>query len=218
MIVGCTNKNAEKARENPAASRAGNIRFHESFNQRLWHPVISDEILAYFGILIYMGIHREPHVNHYWNIRAKKVRSTSSYATQWVRLGGIRSIDIYMSGILLRTRLPSSDKMAKKHALMRKLTILRSFSYHLFNDTGSLAQISLLMSASKALLAELVTPLTYQQSLFQLGSKFGSLRIRDMFLISSGMSKATRKIKGLRDFGLRGRKKDFLRRKPLCLN
>jgi hypothetical protein len=72
LIVQCTNKNAEKARENPVASRAGNIRFHQSLNQRLWHPVTSNEILAYFGILIYMGVYREPHINTYWNIRPKK--------------------------------------------------------------------------------------------------------------------------------------------------
>jgi Transposase IS4 len=72
LIVQCTNRNAEKARADPAASRAANIHFHESLNQRLWRPVTSDEILAYFGIRIYMGIYGVPHIVDYWNTRAKR--------------------------------------------------------------------------------------------------------------------------------------------------
>ncbi len=66
-IVRCTNLNAERVRVDPVTTRAKNIRFHESLNQRIWKPVTSDEILAYLGILIYMGIHVEPHINDYWN-------------------------------------------------------------------------------------------------------------------------------------------------------
>jgi len=66
-IVQCTNINAEKVRADPATSRAQNIRFHDSYNQRPWKPVTSSEILAYLGIIIYMGVHIEPHINNYWN-------------------------------------------------------------------------------------------------------------------------------------------------------
>jgi hypothetical protein len=66
-IVRCTNLNAERVRADPVATRAKNIRFHESLNQRIWKPVTSDEILTYLGILIYMGIHIEPYINNYWN-------------------------------------------------------------------------------------------------------------------------------------------------------
>src|SRR5947207_430888 len=66
-IVQCTNINAEKVRADPAALRAQNIRFHNSYNQRPWKPVTSSEILAYLGIIIYMGVHIEPHINDYWN-------------------------------------------------------------------------------------------------------------------------------------------------------
>jgi hypothetical protein len=66
-IVRCTNLNAEKVRVDPVATRAKNIRFHDSLNQLPWKPVTSSEILAYLGILIYMGIHVEPHINDYWN-------------------------------------------------------------------------------------------------------------------------------------------------------
>jgi hypothetical protein len=66
-IVRCTNLNAERVRVDPVASRAKNIRFHDSLNQLPWKSVTSSEILAYLGILIYMGIHVEPHINDYWN-------------------------------------------------------------------------------------------------------------------------------------------------------
>src|SRR5947207_10005614 len=60
-IVQCTNINAENVRADPVASRAPNIRFHNSCNQLPWKPVTPSEILAYLGISIYMGIHTEPH-------------------------------------------------------------------------------------------------------------------------------------------------------------
>jgi hypothetical protein len=66
-IVRCTNLNAKRAREDPVAARAKNIQFHDTLNQHCWKPVTSSEILAYLGILTYMGIHVEPHVNDYWN-------------------------------------------------------------------------------------------------------------------------------------------------------
>ena len=66
-IVRCTNLNAEKVRVDPVATRAKNIRFHDSLNQLPWKPVTSSEILAYLGILIYMGIHVEPEIDDYWN-------------------------------------------------------------------------------------------------------------------------------------------------------
>jgi hypothetical protein len=66
-IVRCTNINAESTRADPVTSRAQNIRFHDSHNQLPWKSVTSSEILAYLGILIYMGIHVEPHINDYWN-------------------------------------------------------------------------------------------------------------------------------------------------------
>src|SRR5271156_5859699 len=66
-IVRCTNLNAERVRVDPVTARAKNIRFHDSLNQLSWKPVTSSDILAYFGILIYMGIHVEPYINDYWN-------------------------------------------------------------------------------------------------------------------------------------------------------
>jgi hypothetical protein len=66
-IVRCTNLNAERVRVDPVTTRAKNIRFHDSLNQLPWKPVTPYEILVYFGILIYMGIHVEPHINNYWN-------------------------------------------------------------------------------------------------------------------------------------------------------
>jgi hypothetical protein len=66
-IVRCTNLNAESVRVDPVAARSKNVRFHDSLNQTPWKPVTSYEILAYLGILIYMGIHIEPHINDYWN-------------------------------------------------------------------------------------------------------------------------------------------------------
>jgi hypothetical protein len=54
-IVQCTNINAESVRADPD-------------NECPWKPVTSSEILAYLGILIYMGIHIAPHIDNYWNI------------------------------------------------------------------------------------------------------------------------------------------------------
>jgi len=67
LIVRCTNLNAERARVDPVTSRALNIRFHDSLNQKPWKPVTSYDILTYLGIQIYMAIHIEPHINDYWN-------------------------------------------------------------------------------------------------------------------------------------------------------
>jgi hypothetical protein len=66
-IVRCTNINAEEVRVDPVATRAKNIRCHDSLDQLPWKPVTSSEILAYLGILVYMGIHVAPHINDYWN-------------------------------------------------------------------------------------------------------------------------------------------------------
>jgi len=68
-IVRCTNVNAESVRVHPVNSRAQNIRFHDSYNQLPWKPVTSSEILAYLGILIYMGIYTTPNINDYWNTK-----------------------------------------------------------------------------------------------------------------------------------------------------
>ena len=87
-IVQCTNTNAERVRMDPAASRAQNIRFKTSCNQRSWKPVTSPEILAYLGIFIYMGINIQPHIDNYWNTENKSrpfhalVRDTMSQ-TRW---------------------------------------------------------------------------------------------------------------------------------------
>ncbi len=66
-IIQCTNVNIESVRADPVASRAQNIQFHNSYNQLPWKPATSSEILVYLRILIYMGIHPEPHINDYWN-------------------------------------------------------------------------------------------------------------------------------------------------------
>ena len=70
-IVRCTNINAESVRADPVTSRAQNSRFHDSYNQLPWKPVTSSEILAFLGILIYMGIYPMPRINGYWNIKKK---------------------------------------------------------------------------------------------------------------------------------------------------
>ena len=70
-IIQCTNSNAENIRTDPASSRAQNIPFHDSYNQAPWKPVTPSEILAYLGIVIYMGIHIEIHVHDYWNAKKR---------------------------------------------------------------------------------------------------------------------------------------------------
>jgi hypothetical protein len=90
-IIQCINTNAERIRANPVASRAKNIRFKNSHNQSPWKPVTSSEILAYLGILIYMGIYPQPHINQYWNTQRKLrprhdfVRDTMS-KTRWKQI------------------------------------------------------------------------------------------------------------------------------------
>jgi hypothetical protein len=90
-IVRCTNVNAESVRADPVNSRAPNIRFHDSYNQLPWKPVTSSEILAYLGILVYMGIHVEPHVNDYWSTDVERgpvhhpIRNTMS-RTRWTQI------------------------------------------------------------------------------------------------------------------------------------
>src|SRR5947207_10293840 len=70
-IIQCTNVNAESVRADTLTSRAQNVRFRNPYKQRPWKPVTSSKILAYLGILIYMGIHIKPHINHYWNTDSK---------------------------------------------------------------------------------------------------------------------------------------------------
>ena len=64
-IVRCTNLNAERIRMDLVATRAKNIRGHDSLNQLPWKSVTTSELLVYLGILIYMGIHVEPHIDDY---------------------------------------------------------------------------------------------------------------------------------------------------------
>jgi len=33
----------------------------------VWKPTSREELLAYFGILLYMGVHIEPATEDYWN-------------------------------------------------------------------------------------------------------------------------------------------------------
>src|SRR6266513_1082198 len=70
-IIQCTNVNTESIRADPVTSRASNIRFYDSYNQISCKPVTSSEILAYLGILIYIGIHTEPYISSYWNTNEK---------------------------------------------------------------------------------------------------------------------------------------------------
>ena len=72
LIVECTNLNAERTRSDPLAFRAKNIRFRDSPNQKPWRPITADEVLAFLGIQIYMGIHKEPLIANYWNTRTNK--------------------------------------------------------------------------------------------------------------------------------------------------
>jgi len=52
ILVDCTNSNATTQRD-------------VSIKQRDWEPVIRYDILSYLGILIWMGIHREPQQRMY---------------------------------------------------------------------------------------------------------------------------------------------------------
>ena len=64
-IIQCTNVNTGSVWADTLTSRAQNVWFRNPYKQRPWKPVTSSEILAYLGILIYMGIHIEPHIDHY---------------------------------------------------------------------------------------------------------------------------------------------------------
>src|SRR5579871_5743256 len=90
LIVQCTNLNAERVRANPVTARAQNVRLHDSFNQKSWKPVTRSDILAYLGILIYMGIHVEPHLEDYWTTKEgdpihSSVRNTMGQ-TRWSQI------------------------------------------------------------------------------------------------------------------------------------
>src|SRR3982751_4335010 len=61
IIVRCTNSNAARKREEFINSSEGGT-------QRPWKSVNRLEILSYIGIILYMGIHIEPHQDMYWNI------------------------------------------------------------------------------------------------------------------------------------------------------
>ena len=86
-IVRCINVNAENIWADPVTLRAQNIQFHNSYNQLPWKPVTSSEILAFLGVLIYMGIYTTPKINDYWNTKKpglihNSVRETMSQ-TRW---------------------------------------------------------------------------------------------------------------------------------------
>ena len=59
----------------------------DSYNQLPWKPVTSSEILAYLGILIYMGIHIKPHISNYWNTdkEASPVSDVIGLDWSWIR-------------------------------------------------------------------------------------------------------------------------------------
>jgi len=55
---------AENTNLYAAANNAPTIR--TPTNSRYWWPTSKDEIRVLFGVLIYMGIHREPNYKIYW--------------------------------------------------------------------------------------------------------------------------------------------------------
>jgi hypothetical protein len=67
LIVQSTNSHAKRVRECHIVPRADNPRFDDSFDQEPWKPVTPDEILAFLGMVIYMRLHVEPHIDDYWN-------------------------------------------------------------------------------------------------------------------------------------------------------
>jgi Transposase IS4 len=76
LIVQCTNQNAALQRKIYLAQPIRGL-------QRPWQLVNRTEILAYLGILIYMGLHIEPHPSDYWNTQTGRpihtpVRQTMS--------------------------------------------------------------------------------------------------------------------------------------------
>lgn len=60
IIIHCTNTNAERIQLCEAVPNS-------TTKKRPWEPVNRSEILAYIGIIIYMGIHISPHQEMYWN-------------------------------------------------------------------------------------------------------------------------------------------------------
>jgi hypothetical protein len=65
LMVNCTNENAkiQRAQYTQATFRG---------SQRPWISVDRSDMLTYLGIIIYMGIHIEPHQNMYWNTHEDK--------------------------------------------------------------------------------------------------------------------------------------------------
>ena len=58
-----------------------NQRLNKEERVRAWHPLNSVELQVFIGVIIYMGVHREPDINWYWNTEIAKgpIHSIPSY-------------------------------------------------------------------------------------------------------------------------------------------
>jgi Transposase IS4 len=145
-IVRCTNLNAEKARDDPTASRPKNCRFHNSSNRLAWKPVTSNEILAY--IISEFLFTWEFILSLTSMITGTStemiIRLISLCVKQWVSRDRLESIDIFVFGILPQTAL---EDLAQEHDHTRKLVRLPGFSFLPFSVIGDLDQVLPSMSA-----------------------------------------------------------------------
>jgi Transposase IS4 len=139
LIAQCTNFNAERARIDPVASRAKNIRFPNSLNQKPWKPVTADEILAYLGIEIYMGIYTQPHINDYWNTNDEKkplhpsVRKSMSY-DRWKQINRYFHVWDPTSSLFER---PAGDEKVRPHEKVGHLGALLKSSFQRYWKPGT---------------------------------------------------------------------------------
>lgn len=108
---------------------------------RLWKPTITHEILAYIATYIYIGLHKEPEVSQYWNIRARE--PLLPQVSKHIGLKRRQQIDRFFHiSKPQETLAEERQEQLKRSLLSRKKTYRASNSARHQSSTGSLRQIS----------------------------------------------------------------------------
>ena len=89
LLVHCTNANAKKARFDPQKTP-----HQKTARIQLWKDVSRLEMYGYFGVLIYMGIHKEPAIEDYWK-KGDKYSPTHPIA-QYISRDRFQAIDQWL--------------------------------------------------------------------------------------------------------------------------
>ena len=105
---------------------------HISSHSRPWHDVTREELKAFFGMLVYMGIARLPQLELYWSTKHELIRQHIAYVMPLVRFQQIlRFLHLNDSDKQLTVDQPGYDPLFKVRKLLDIVTPKFESEYNL---------------------------------------------------------------------------------------